>query len=495
MVRRRLGIITLGISTALAGAFAAGCFTPGEETEDAQGAQVAGEAQSAQRALASVVMLPGGCLGTKVGPKHVLVSARCLIGNDAIAAGKEIRLAKASSSAAQGIVDADEDAPAADAGTKPSDAGSKPSDAGTKPSDAGASADAGKAPTPAGAIDVKLAAVHVNPSFAAKCKTADACPAGSVEASDAPDVALLEADAEISGVLSVPIDLDAVSDADPVFVAAVGCDAAGKAAGSVKAHATTAVAAKSVNHAGSPYRLQPQFTTRLGAAYVVTGGSAWKAGEPSICAADFGGPLFRPGGAAVAGVHSGITTFEGGKLAVTAQHTRLDGTSRFKIGAWLQKLGADTVKTCSETADGCQKRTPDAGTPTPSTDAGATPDSGSTTPARDGGASTGDASAPTPTPDAGAGGDAGQAPVDPTAPPTSGTDTREEQLPTGEDEYTPSSGEDYDPSEVAPKKTTKKKAAEGGGCSAAPGSTSGAAGTWLLAAAAVIIARRRKSAR
>lgn len=483
--------MVLGVTAVFASALAVGCYAEGEEVGGSQGAQVA-NVPSSQQALSAVVMLPGGCLGTKVGPKVVLVSARCLIGREELSAGKDVRLLKAASTEAQNIIQADSDDDGDDAGaTGATDAGaatkdsgaSKPSDGGA-PRDAGASTDAGSKTTPAGAIDITLAAVHVHPSFAAKCKTEAACAPGSVEASDAPDVALLEADAEIKGLGAVPVDLDAVSDGDAVFVAAVGCDADGKPAGKVKSYATSALAAKSVNHEGSPYKAQPQFTTRLGAAYVVTQGRAAKDTAPAICAADFGGPLLRPAGAGVVGVHSGFTTLTDGKLPVTAQHTRVDGTSRFKIGTWLQKLGAETVKTCSESTNGCAKSTTDAGSPgTPST----TPDAST---GSDGGTSTGDAGGVVIETDGGADASA-QAPEE-REPPVTGTETSEGQLPS-EDEYTPS-GEDYDPSEVAPKSTKKKKSTEGGGCSAAPGHLDTGAATWLLAVVGIALSRRRRKA-
>ena len=226
--------MVLGVTAVFASALAVGCYAEGEEVGGSQGAQVA-NVPSSQQALSAVVMLPGGCLGTKVGPKVVLVSARCLIGREELSAGKDVRLLKAASTEAQNIIQADSDDDGDDAGaTGATDAGaatkdsgaSKPSDGGA-PRDAGASTDAGSKTTPAGAIDITLAAVHVHPSFAAKCKTEAACAPGSVEASDAPDVALLEADAEIKGLGAVPVDLDAVSDGDAVFVAAVGCDADG----------------------------------------------------------------------------------------------------------------------------------------------------------------------------------------------------------------------------------------------------------------------------
>jgi hypothetical protein len=479
--------MVLGVTAAFASALAVGCYAEGEEVGGSQGAQVANVPTSAQQALSAVVMLPGGCLGTKVGPKVVLVSARCLIGREEMTAGSEIRLVKAASADARTIIqadDEDDDAGAMDAGAPTTDSGAaKPADGGAA-RDAGASTDAGSAKTtPAGAIDITLTAVHVHPSFAAKCKTEAACAPGSVEASDAPDVALLEADAEIKGIPAVPVDLDAVSEADAVFVAAVGCDQDGKPAGKVKSYATTAIAAKSVNHTGSPYKAQPQFTTRLGTAYVVTQGRAAKDTAPAICAADFGGPLLRPAGAGVVGVHSGFTTLTDGKLPVTAHHTRVDATSRFKVGTWLQKLGAETVKTCSESTDGCVKNTTDAGSPgTPST----TPDAST---GSDGGTSTGDGGGVVVVETDGGADASAEAPVEPPVP---GTETSEGQLP-GEDEYVPS-GEDYDPSEVAPKTTKKKKATDSGGCSAAPGRLDAGAATWLLAVVGVVLSRRRRKA-
>lgn len=436
----------MGLAFAIvAGIGAAGCFLSKEQEEaETSPNEVVGKGSTAA-VLKSTLFLDAGCTAAKVGPKHLLVAARCVVGNPAFEAGKTLRFTVAAGGDNTIALEHAE-------------------------GDAGAKTDGG-APD---ARTATIAEIDVPASWAAKCKEGG-CGLQSLAASDAPDVAVVVLDEELATVPSVPVDLDPVGQGDPLLVASTGCatfDARTPGAPSL----TRSVAAppKMVNHDGSAYATSPQLVTRLGASYVITPGAAWRTSAPKVCATDIGAPLFRAGVAAVAGVMSGFTTFEPGKLVpVTIEHTRLDAQSRFKIGAWLASLGVETIHSCSESAGGCAKHefeggapeAPQAG-PTGPDDAGAEPDAA---PGGDDGGSDGhDAAAEDPP---------GQTdrPLPPEEP-SAGDDGSDEEP-------------DYSDAAVAP----KKKKTEKSGCSAAPGELpSGDLAFGLGVAAAALIARRRR---
>ncbi len=441
------------IASLLAGLGAFGCAVAQEE-DTASAPDKVVSAGDTSALLKSTLVLEGGCTAAKVGPRQLLVSAGCVTGNDAFAAGKVLKF----TSVASGKAIVDNDPPADD------DAGE---------SDAGAS-DAGRAPS-ATSRDVTIAEVKIHPSYVAKCKT-DVCGFNKLEASDAPDIAIILLTNDLDTVPSVPVDLDPVGQADPLLLVTSGCTTLdGQPSAGPRTVKTIAVPAKSVNHAGSPYATQPALVTRLASSYVVTAGAGWRSGEPKLCNGDVSSPIFRAGSASVAGVTANYTTFAGGKLPVTIHHTRVDAMSRFKIGDWLAGLGVATIHSCSEASGGCVKHSWDGGSPM-----GPTGD-GTTAP---GDAGKSDAIAPDS--DASTVGDAGA-----TEPPVSG-DPHSDTLPaddTGAGTDT-SGGDDYSDAAAPTKK--KKKAA--GGCSTAPGAPA-PTGEMFLALGAILgaaVIRRRK---
>lgn len=479
MQRSALIRITLAAGI-MAAVGAAGCSLAQEEETGASPDEVvaAGDVSSL---LKSTLVLEGGCIAAKVGPKHLLVSARCVSGNAAFAAGKTL-----SFTSATGVKSITEPR-ATDAGTAAKDAGKDSStDAGRDAGDSGSDAGKDSGAKDGGAVDsgaasnasstsrdVTIAEVKIHPSWAAKCKT-DLCDLNKIEGSDAPDIALILLANDLLSVPSIPVDLDPVGQGDPLLVVTGGCASVdGTATAAPKSVKTIAVPAKSVNHAGGPYANAAQLVSRVAASYVVTAGAGWHPSDPKLCATDIGAPLFRAGSASVAGVTSNYTTFAEGTLPVTTHHARVDAMSRFKIGDWLSDLGVVTIHSCSETAGGCVKHDYDGGTPTgPKTE-------GTTQPGAADGGTTGDAAAPET--------DGGAATTEePTAP-------RSETLPSEEPEadYTGEGEEDYGDA-AAPKK--KKKKAEGG-CSAAPGrpAPSGGLLLGLAIAAGAVLARRRRA--
>lgn len=464
MESRALIRITLA-SGILAAVGAAGCsLVKAEDTGSSPDKVTAGGDVSG--VLKSTLQLQGGCTAAKVGPRQLLVAARCVSGNEAYAAGATISF---TSSASGKPAVALADAGASDAATTPD--AEPASDAGT---DASAK-DSGK-PANTSARSATIAEVKVHPSFAAKC-TGSVCDFGKIAASDSPDIALIILDADLDAIPTIPVDLDPVGVGDPLLEVTSGCASFDlEPSAAQKTARTLSVPAKSVNHVGSPYLAAPQLVSRLASSYVVTQASGWKSGAPRVCKADIGAPLFRAGTAAVAGVTSNYTAYAAKGAAVTAHHTRVDAASRFKIGAWLTTLGAETIHSCSESAEGCPDNASDAGTPPgPSTD-------GTTEPG-DGGANADAATAADAAPDAGA--EPAPLPADDT--PHSDT------LPSEDSTDTSSPGSSTENTDAGAR---KKKSSDTGGCSAAPGGTSSSSSNGLFIGLALamgaVVARRKK---
>jgi len=459
MEPRTLIRITLA-SGVIAAVGAAGCsLVSAKDTDSAPDEITAGGDVSA--VMKSTVQLQDGCPAVKVGARHFLLAARCVSGNEAYVAGATIAFTSAAGGSA---AVAPPDAGASDGAT----ADAAPKDAGTD----AAGKDAGK-PANKSARTAIIAEVKVHPSYTAKC-TGTRCDFATLAASEAPDIALIILDADLDAIPTIPVDLDPVGEGDPLLEVTSGCTSFnGKSSAARKTARTLAVPAKSVNHVGSPYAASPQLVSRLASSYVVTQASGWEASSPPVCKADIGAPLFRAGLAAVAGVTSNYTAYASMGAGVTAHHTRVDAASRFKIGAWLTTLGAETIHSCSKAAGGCLENTSDAGTPPgPSADRSTEPGDGG--PATDAATSATDASA-----------DGATAPTPLPSDDTPHSDTLPREDPTG----TSSTGNSSDAG-------TKKKADDAkSGCSAAPGGTSSSGNGILVALAlamSAVVARRRK---
>ncbi len=457
---------------------AVGCFFGEEESTAGTDKVVAGGETSA--VLRSTLILETGCTAAKVGPRHLLLAARCVAESSAIAPGKTISFKAASELRTIAAPDTENDVlEAADAGASDDE-----SDEASGGADAG-DADGGAAKKPANKNDrqVTIEEVEIHPSYTAKC-TGDVCAFGAIGASDAKDIAVLILDADLESVPTVPIDLDAVGQSDTLLAVGSGCEKLDGTPTGAKTFKTIAVPAKAVNHAGSPYIEDPALVSRLAAGYVVTPGVGWRPTEPRICKTDIGAPLFRGGQAAVAGITSNFTTFDAESLVpVTLHHTKVDAAS--KVGTWLATLGVETTHSCSEAMGGCVKKGYDGGAPgaqaAPKADNGTAP-----------GGDAGEVLVPP-------GGDAGSDDTD------GGADSdglpeqgKEAPLPeSDDDEYTPSgesSADDYSDWDAGPKKKKKKKKTSG--CSTAPGSMpSGADGMVFVLGVALAgaVARRRRS--
>jgi hypothetical protein len=309
------------------------CSTPNDAGASADDEIHARPTQAATTVLSSTYLLASGCTAAKVGRRHLLVAARCVVGHDEIAAGQALDLEIAKGRTAT-LREQEDD-----------------SDAGVS-EDAGSANDAGDAAKATGPTIEKVA---VNEAYASMC-AGDKCAFGSLAASEAKDVAviILKSDLDKS-VPTIPVDLDSVRAGDTLMAVGGGCRTLDAPPRRERLTRTLAVPAKAATHRGSVYEKSPALISRLDQSYVVTPGRGWRAGDPGLCRTDIGAPLFRSGGKlAVAGITAGFTFAQADDpLPVTLQHTRVDTAS--EVGPWLESLGVETIHSCS--GSGCVKTT------------------------------------------------------------------------------------------------------------------------------------------
>jgi hypothetical protein len=93
MAKRRLGPLALLVTT-VASASAFGCLL-GNEDDASSDADVV-NLPAGSKGLDSTLVLDTGCIASKVGPRHLLVAARCVAGNADIAPGKSLHYSVAS---------------------------------------------------------------------------------------------------------------------------------------------------------------------------------------------------------------------------------------------------------------------------------------------------------------------------------------------------------------------------------------------------------------
>lgn len=323
--------------------------------------------KEATTVLSSTVLLSSGCTAAKVGRRHLLVAARCVVGQDDIAPGKtltfEIAKGKTARRRHEEPRERADAGPIDDAGEKATTE-SAPSEGST--TDAGL--DAASAPSVAVSPGLVIARVEVNASYAAKCagtsgSAPEKCAFGSLAASEAKDIAVIVLASDLdSSIPTIPVDLDAVREGDTLVAVSGGCRTPDAEPRRERLTRTLAVPAKASTHRGSAYEKSPALISRLDQSYVVTPGRGWRSGDPGICRTDIGAPLFRSGGTlAVAGITAGYTFAQADDpLPVTVHHTRVDTAS--EVGPWLESLGVMTVHSCS--GSGCVKTSVSGDVPT-----------------------------------------------------------------------------------------------------------------------------------
>jgi MYXO-CTERM domain-containing protein len=392
---------------------------------------------------------------------------------------------------------------------------------------------------------VKIHSVQINPSFTKACPDATTCAFDTAAEAKASDVAVIVLESELTGVPAIPVDLDPVSDGDPVIALGSGCSTFDGTAAATTTFTTNAVGQKSAGHDGSPFKGDAAGLKQLASSYVITPGFGWKKGEPKICNTDIGAPLLRADKAVVVGVTANYTLFKPAQVVpVTIEHTRVDKASA--VGTWLTglKAGITTTNSCDGS---CTHHPFDAGVPvvnggstsgtstsgnstsghstsgnttsgnttsgnttsgnttsgnttsgnttsgnttsgnttSGNTTSGNTTSgnttSGNTTSGKDKGGSSNTSGSTTPPPD----------PADPFSGATpQGSGGGGNQSTSGDDPNAGGGGDDDGGADGGTKKAAKKKS----GCSAAPGETSGGGSSMLLGlGVALVLARRRRS--
>jgi hypothetical protein len=201
----------------------------------------------------------------------------------------------------------------------------------------------------AGYAPYDVAAVHVHPSWEAACDLTY-CGASAVTARlDAPDVALIELARPLEGVATAHVDAAPLRAGERVVVLGYGCTEGvhlrdGRALASLAWADALIVPSERAIHDGSPVTVAdaPVFAAN----YAQTAGPALAKDQAGLCPGDSGGPLFKhiDGALAVVGVNANYTlrpdADDAVGLPVTNWHTRLDGTSKHDVAAWLAEHGA-----------------------------------------------------------------------------------------------------------------------------------------------------------
>ncbi|MBX3226820.1 MAG: hypothetical protein KIT84_38625 [Labilithrix sp.] len=357
------GLAFVGAAAALGTA----CFAAGEDV----GESAPQVTSSRPTVLGAVVAIEGGCTATKVGPKHLLVAARCVTNKPAFAIGKSLTFRKANlDDKTQDEAPTDADA-GTDATTDASDAGDAGADADADATvdatdelqDGGADAEADTTPNASTgdateAFVDTIAEIKIHPSFLKKCGTG-VCARGGAGGADVADVAIIVLSKDIAGIPAAPIDLEPSPAAASVLAVSNGCDEAALAAPRLRTKPAKLAPADAVQHEGSPFTAES--ATALAQSYVVT---TTEPGLLGICSdRDLGAPLFDADGTAIVGVASNVTVAgPTATLPSTNHFARVDGFARHQVGGWLKEAGATTVRSCS--GDEC-KPFPQANAPTP----------------------------------------------------------------------------------------------------------------------------------
>lgn len=162
------------------------------------------------------------------------------------------------------------------------------------------------------------------------------------------DVAVIETVEEITSAATGAVDIDPMPPGEAVIVTGMGCESSvggywPYSSAQLKAGVVQLLPGTALLHSGSSVTLE---TLPVIAAHdLITPGPAWPIPGPGLCPGDSGGPLYRAssGGRTVVGVNGSYTfTGPGGGIPVTNWHTRLDTATPRNIAAWLQKTGVNT---------------------------------------------------------------------------------------------------------------------------------------------------------
>ncbi len=301
-MRAVLGLVAFGL--VIAGTACGGSSSHDDVTDESL---IFGEEPKVDE-LASVVFLGGECTAAKVGPRHLLTAAHCLID------------------------------PATGSFLHPP----------------GSAMEVTRHPS-RGFASYEVAAVHVSPSWIDACEKTYCGISAVTTRLDAADVGLIVLERDLERVPVTSIDLRPLAEGDDVTILGFGCTEGVHLSSDTPdvarlRYATTrVVSAGNAIHEGSDV-VAGDIST-VSASYVLTsgpGGSKGDAPRAGLCPGDSGGPLLRrsAGRLVVVGVNSNYTlapeSSDEKGLPVTNWHTRLDSSSHFAVGPWLRSLGAST---------------------------------------------------------------------------------------------------------------------------------------------------------
>jgi hypothetical protein len=306
------------------------CATSGGAAEQ-QGQDLIGGEVVEPDAYPATVVFMGGCTAARVGPRHLLTAAHCVLNFDVV----------------------DEPHPSKADVVNPS----------FRPTGHISFTNAAVLADSPRWIEADVLDTHVDDHFLEACVDLGlgGCLSTQLEQThDFADVALVETIAEIPAEVAIaPIDLEPVLPGDAVVVTGYGCEdgvdahplgAPADAVRRLRSGRSIVLPASSIVHAGSPFAAGSVAFDRAMASSVITQGPALDPTAPGLCPGDSGGPLYRGGSRRViVGVNHSYTfrpaSVDPVGLPVTNLHTRVDEDSRFQIGAWLEGFGAATTRT------------------------------------------------------------------------------------------------------------------------------------------------------
>lgn len=296
----------------------AACAQPADtlpiELEGQEDALVGGRPATASEFPATVNM--GGCTGAKVGPRHFMLAAHCVVNYEAnelqwwFQPGNDVWISP--------------DKSTQNATFRP----------------------------------LPIVQTYVPQSWFDTCTVP--CGVNVLNPSHPPDLAVVVVGVDTPDIAQADVDLTPVLPGDPLVIMGYGCElGVGQPFGSdyarLKLEEVTAQPASALLHPGTYVASGDE--GNVAASYVITPGARNESSAASLCPGDSGGPLYRndAGQKTLVGVNAYYTFQDSDGVSVTNWHTRLDAASRYGIGAWLENLGVNVVgepSTCEPVCDG-----------------------------------------------------------------------------------------------------------------------------------------------